>query len=332
MATTELAPLPTLLSRVLGHLAAELEEAAGVGPTVPSLAVWSNVLRCVAAAGSDGLEERALPKEARISRRLATAAVAGAARRGWVSAEPGRGGGKSRQVHLSDLGEAAARLWPPKLATVDAECEGSPLRAVLEQIVGRVAFELPHFPASYGAADPSAVGGPFVSRSTKADGSPVHGKDWAPVPRVDDDTVSSLPVTALLSQALMAFTVDYESRFPWPLASTATVLCHLGVEPRPVADVPGDHGITGNGKSLLERHLIATVTRDPAHPRNRLVALTERGVAVMQHHPARLEAVEHEWRDRFGSALIADLREALLPVAHLAQSQPDHVIAPLHTG
>lgn len=324
--------MPTLLSRVLGHLTAELEQAAGVGPAMPALAVWSNVVRCVGEAGPDGLDERMLPEAARISSRLATAAVTGAARRGWVGVGPGRTGSKSRHVQLTDVGLAAARSWPSALAAMDSTWQRSPLRASLEQLVARFPFEHPHFPASYGAADPSVTGGPYVQGSKKGDGIPAHGKDWRPVLRAEGDTVSSLPITALLSQALMAFTIDYEDRFPWPLASTATVLCQLTAEPRPLADVAGDHGITGNGKSLLERHLIAVVTRDPADAKRKLVALTDRGIAVMHHHPSRLETVESTWREQFGQQLIEGLRDALGSVAPAASSLPDHVIAPLHLG
>lgn len=324
--------LPVLLSRALGHLTAQLEDAAGVGPGVASLAVWSNVLRCVADAGSNGMDERALPEAARISRRLATAALTGAVRRGWVSAEADGHAPKSRHVELTEVGKRAAQVWTSELSKADEAWEQSPLRAVLEQLVARLTFELPHFPASYGAADPSAIGGPFVQASKRAVGVPAHGTDWRPVLRGDGDTVSSLPLTALLSQALMAFTVDYEDHFPWPLASTATVLCHLGAAPTALADMPPDHGITGNGKSLLERHLIAVVTSDPVDARSKLVALTDRGLAVVHHHPARLEAVETEWRERFGEATVTGLRDALGPVATSATNQPDYVIAPLHNG
>ncbi|MEY2474829.1 MAG: hypothetical protein QOG87_144 [Actinomycetota bacterium] len=313
--------MPVLLSRVLGQMTTDLEAAAGVGPAVPSLAVWSNVVRCVAEAGSDGIDEKGLAHAARISRRLATAAVKGAARRGWITA----------QLELTESGEAAASVWPAELTGLDADPAYTALRAVLIDVVGRLPFELPHFPASYGAADPSAVGGPFVPPSKKADGVPTHGKDWRPVLRADEDTVTSLPLTALLSQTLMAFTIDYENRFPWPLASTATVLCHISAEPRPLADVPGEHGITGNGKSLLERHLIAVVTRDEADGA-KVVALTDRGRAVMQHHPTRLETVEADWRGRYGDDSITALRDALGPLASGARDQPDHVMAPLHVG
>ncbi|HUQ38985.1 MAG TPA: hypothetical protein VM030_02440, partial [Acidimicrobiales bacterium] len=323
--------LPVLLSRSLGALTVEVETAAGVGSDVPSLAVWSNVLRCVA-GGNGGLDERDLPGAARISSRLATAAVTGCARRGWLVVSPAPDGGKARRLELTEVGRAAARDWPAQLGALDARWAGTPLRAGLEGIVSQLPLELPHFPAPYGAADPSAIGGPYMQGAKRTEGIPAHGKDWRPVPRTDGDTVTALPVTALLSQALMAFTIDYEDLFPWPLESTLNVLCHIGPQPAPLANVPGDHGITGVGKSLLERHLIAVVTRAEDDPGQKLVALTDRGQLVMEHHPRRLEAVEAEWRDRFGAALTA-LRNALAPLAASAPSSaPDHPMAALHLG
>lgn len=326
MATRNSLPLPVLVSRVLGYLrnAVEDEEKATRSP-VPSLPMWSNLVRCVAECGPDGITERELPETARISSRLATAAVTAAARYGWISSEAGSAGTRNRQLRLTDDGRRAAPIWTERLTALDETWNAEPLRAALEALVARVPFELPHFPASYGAADPSAVGGPFVQHARKDDGVPAHGNDWKPVMRGDGDTVSPLPITALLSQTLMAFTIDYEDRFPWPLASTATVLCHLSTEPRRIGDLPVGHGIKGNGKSLLERHLIVSVTKDPRDPRTKLVALTDRGAAVISHHPARLEAVEAEWRRRHGDAVVTDLRAALSPAADAAGAQPDHV-------
>jgi hypothetical protein len=331
MAAPRTLPLSVLVSRVLGQITSEVEVAAGVGPSMPSLAMWSNVLRCVAHAGPGGMEESALPRAARLSSRLTTAAVTGAARRGWIGVGPGEGK-KSRHIELADAGRAAAEVWPVELATLDGGWRSSPLRALLEELVAQVPIELPYFPASYGTADPSAIGGPYMQESKKPEGTLVHANDWRPVPRRDGDTVSSLPITALLSQALMAFTIDYENQFPWPLANTATVLCQLSAVPIPLADVAGDHGITGNGKSLTERHLIAVVSPDPANTKRKLVALTDRGVLVMKHHPERLDAVDAMWREQFGDALVTGLRDALTPLADAATDQPDHVIAPLHLG
>ncbi|MGH2758017.1 MAG: hypothetical protein ACRDKJ_00470, partial [Actinomycetota bacterium] len=204
-------------------------------------------------------------------------------------------------------------------------------RSPVPELVGSLEFELPHYPASYGTADPSAVGGPFAQNVKGTEGVPAHGKDWKPVGRAGDDTVSSLPVTALLSQALMAFTIDYEDRFPWPLPNTLTVLCHVGSDPGPLADLPEGHGITGNGKSLLERHLIVDVRPDPANKRNKLVALADRGELVLTHHPRRLEAVHADWTARFGVELVERLRAELGGV-DVAGVQPDYLIAPLHSG
>jgi hypothetical protein len=139
-----------------------------------------------------------------------------------------------------------------------------------------------------------------------------------------------LPITALLSQALVAFTIDYEDRFPWPLANTATVLCHIGKEPRPLADLPAGHGIVGQGKSLLERHLIVKVTTDPDDRRKKLVSLTDRGELVLTHHPKRLEAVQKEWSERYGK-VVAELRAELARASAATDGDyADHVTAPLY--
>ena len=327
MTSADAPALPALLSRVLGHMRDEVEREAGGGPELPSLAVWSNVVRCVAEAGPAGLHEKALPAAARISSRHATAAITGSLRRGWITAE---GTGKQRRLELGDAGRQAAKTWPHQLASLDTQWKQSRQRKLLEELVGQFELELPHFPASYGSADPSATGGAFVRTKNPPDGV-VHGADWKPVYRGEGDTVSMLPITALLSQALMAFTIDYENKFPWPLHSTLTRLAWVDENPRPLAELPEGHGVAGNGKSLLERHLIVEVTTDAA--KGKLVALTGRGVQVKQHHPGRLETVESEWRQRYGDKLVVDLRAALTPLATgEAASQPDHLMARLNLG
>jgi hypothetical protein len=287
--------LPTLLSKVLGKLTSEVEAAEGA--KAPPLPVWANVLRCLPDAGGE-LQEHELPEAARISKRLATAAVTHAARAGWISLDPSKG--KDRRLTLTDTGAAATQAWPLRLGELDSRWVGTPLRSVLEDVVHRLPLELPHFPASYGAADPSAIGSPYVQGAKRKEGELAHGTDWRPVPRIDD-SVTSLPITALLSQTLMAFTIDYEDRFPWPLANTANVLVHIGSKPTPLKLLPPKHGISGKGTSLLERHLIVTVTKEG-------VALSDRGELVLKHHPQRLKATETLWRERFGSEIVDALR------------------------
>jgi hypothetical protein len=314
-------PLPVLLSQVLGAMTAALD-----GTEAGSFATWCNVLRSI----GDGSDERGLPTAARISSRLATAWVTKAAREGLITAEALKGT-KNRKLDLTDAGRTAAKALAERLDPLDTQWRGSRLRDALERLVSQFRFELPHFPASYGAADPSAIGGPYMQGRERKDDLPAHGHDWKPVMRGDGDTVSSLPITALLSQALMAFAIDYEDNFPWPLANTATVLRHITTEPRPLADLPEGHGIVGKGKSLLERHLIVSVTPDPHDKRKMLVALTDRGELVLKHHPQRLKAVEKDWSDRYGNALIAELRDALMDaIDDLGGSYSDHLTARLY--
>ena len=334
MPRAEVPPIPVLLSHVLGSLTAGLEEVVNKKQEMPSLAVWSNVLRCVVDGKRDGIDDRELPEAARISKRLAVAAVKGSARRGWLDVEPITGAGKHSRVHLSKVGWVAARAWPEKLASLDDDWKRSALRTAFEELVGQLPFELPHFPASYGTADISASGAPWAVRNkqNKKDDLPLHGTDWKPVFRGEGDTVSHLPLTALLSQALMAFTIDYENGVRWSLAGTALLLPHIDADPRPLENLPEGHGIAGNGKSGPERHGVVSVTSDPKDARRKLVALTSLGTAIKTHHPVRLDAVEKEWRERFGDRLIDDLCDALNRALPTAGDQPDHIVAPLHLG
>ena len=317
-------PLPVALSKVLGHITVDAEKRARVGDTMPSLAVWSNVVRCVAA--NPGIDEKGLATEARISKRLAVAAVTGAARREWIETEAA--GGKNRRVSLAGLGESAAEVWPGVLASVAEEWAGSDVQAALVSLVPQFRFELPHYPASYGTADPSATGGTFVQNAARKGDVPAHGDDWKPVLREGSD-VGGLPITALLSQALMAFTVDYEDHFPWPLASTLNVLIHVG-DGALLSELPEGHGITATGKSLLERHLIVDVEKRKGGDHR--ITLTARGKQVIEHHPKRLAAVEQEWDERYGE-LTDDLREGLESIAAgPAAGHPNFAEGPLHLG
>ena len=312
--------LPVLLSRVLGGITNDLEQAEKRAGNGASLAVWSNVLRGV----GDGCSERDLALTTRISKRLAVAAVTGCARVGWVTAVPGS---KGRHVTLTDAGRADDVAWRKRLAALDKKTKGTDLRGALEELVGQFSLEHPWFPSSYGAADPSAVGGSFV-RPKPGEEGPAHGVDWKPVRRGAGDTVSSVPLTGLLSQALMQFTIDYEARPMWPLSSTTLVVQHLPVEPTSLADVPGDHGITGDGKSLLERHGVAT-----ADKKTKLVQLTPLGAQMREHHAAFVADIETQWQERYGKGTVKALRKVL--TAHPSakdSSLPDHITVPLNLG
>jgi hypothetical protein len=323
--------LPVLLSRVLGGMVRDLERDDDPLVTA-SLAVWANVLRPLADAGGSTCE-RELVEPARISKRLMVAAVTGAAGRGWLTTGPSPGRGAGRAVDLADGGRASDARWRARLERFDADHRDGPLAAAVADLVARFPLEHPWQPASYGTADPSAVGGSFV-RGAPADGIPPHGQDWRPVRRVGGaSSVVGVPLPALLSQALVAFTIDYEAAPMWPLASTTLVVQHLGAKAIPLADVPGDHGIAGNGKSLLERHGVAVVAGGAGRAAARTVRLTALGERIRARHTPTIAAVEAAWRDRYGVAAVDHLRTALdAEPAAGDESLPDHHVAPLHHG
>jgi len=231
-------PLPSLLLAVLSGLErAYTDEGAGSSP-IPSLDLWANLLRAVNKAGID---RRELPAMLRLSKRAVRSRVSLAARHGLVEeVKASRGEGI---VHLTLRGSDAAARWKALQqtaeerwqATVGRHGPGKLLRASLEGLVAALPLEHPHYPASYGAADASITGG--------------NGEDWKAVPRVDGDTVSDLPLSALISETLVAFAMQYEEQSPVALSLSTDVIRRIPAGGRPLRELG-----TSPGVSALIRH------------------------------------------------------------------------------
>jgi hypothetical protein len=176
-----------------------------------------------------------------LSKRAVRSRVSLAARHGLVEElKASRGGGIVRlTLRGSDvaarwkaLQQAAEERWQ---ATVGTHWSGKLLRASLEDLVAALPLEHPHYPASYGAADASITGG--------------NGEDWKAVPRVDGDTVSDLPLSALISESLVAFAMQYEEQSPVALSLSTDVIRRIPVGGRPRRELA-----TSPGVSALIRH------------------------------------------------------------------------------
>ena len=75
--------------------------------------------------------------------------------------------------------------------------------------------------------------------------------------------VSDLPLPALLSKVLAAFTIDYErERLGW-LGPASNLLQFIDDDGTTLGRAAAS-GVKGNGKSLLERHLVVVV--EPGKP------------------------------------------------------------------
>jgi hypothetical protein len=268
----------------------------------------------------DSIEVRELPAAARLSKRAVRAAVRAATRRGWLVHD-------GDAVRPSPAGKAAHDRWPSLDADVDASAVGD-LASALGALVRQLHLEWPHFPTGYGPADHSITGGVYTPGGGKTDSTvPTHASDWEPVFRQDlqGSSTAGLPLSALLSQAFIAFAADFEELWIGGLHLAATVLRLLPDEGVPVSDIPMLSRLRGDGKSVLERHGYIDITRFPDDPKVRLAVPTTRGRNTRDEYEPTVGRVEARWGDKYGADVVAHLRSALESL-DIDRSLPQSVI------
>lgn len=291
------ATLPSLLWTALKGLEqAYIDEGAGAGEML-SLDLWANLLRALHGAGAD---LRDLPRVLRLSKRAVRSRLLSAVRNGWAEALKSARGRAT--VRLTVHGFDVAARWESLQDAADERRakvgfdKALKLRAALENIVGKLPLEHPHYPAGYGAADARVTGG--------------NGQDWKAVPRKSGDTVSHLPLSALLSQALIAFSISYEKVSPVALPISAAVIKRIPPGGRPLQGLGNSAGV-----AALARHGFVRIGSNYGAV---VVNLTPKGFAVSEAYDERIKAVETEWRNTFGDQPVTALRRALEGVATTA--------------
>lgn len=288
------APLPSLLSRVLMGFTLDYDNGRAGDPSIPSLPRWSNVLQHIPQVGI-GLSEFAA--RAGLSRRVARQAVTRVAKSEALVVESVPGS-RAKTVRLTDRGCAEQEAGRLEVEAVEREWrsrfdDGSiaSLRDGLRTIVSQLEFELAHFPSQYGPADPRTTGG--------------GGQDWRPTARWSGD--ATLPLSALLSQALVAFTITFEDT-NGPIAWCANVLRFAQAREVDVDGLPLE------GRLLL-RNLIASgvlVEREsaPAEASDQL-RLTPLGSAIRDRYRPTTEGIERQWRTQYGQGVVGAVRSGL---------------------
>ncbi|MEM7016768.1 MAG: hypothetical protein AAF512_05435 [Pseudomonadota bacterium] len=299
-------PLPILLSHIL--LAFERDYDM-TDAELPSLPVLSNLLRVLDPAGVD---IKALPELGRVSTRAIRIATQSVEQDGWLTIKSVKRGLKS--VALTSVGERLRAAGFARLEATEAawrkrfgESEVQRLHDALAALVGRLALELPHYPSGYGQGDTSIHGGSYVGGDEGPPRIPSHGAEWPVVVREARGDVDQLPLSALLSQALCAFAIDYDSIAESELAGLHTVLTYLRYandDGMPLKQAKALGGVTGTGRSSLERHLLVTVKSGVAY-------LTEHGARVRDRYPLRVVEIEEDWKKAYGKKLVQDLRGVL---------------------
>jgi hypothetical protein len=282
---TERLALTALLSQLITVINAEFERADAGSNSMPSLAVWSNVLQHL---DEEGTDLRALKTRSCLSTRALRVALGRLEKRGLLVVDqraprekivrPTRQGIKARDS-FKTLIDSMEERWRPH----------TQLRRSLEQLVEQLELDHPHYPSQYGTADPRVTGGP--------------GQDWSAVPRGDRDRVSELPLSALASQAHMAFTIEYEQR-NGPLGWSANVLRFIG-KGLPVDELPPTSVSLGG----MKRHRAIKIT-ESAQAGKRIV-MTALGKRIQERSEDVLQTIEGTWRDRFGAESVDTLRASL---------------------
>jgi len=325
-------PLSALLARALGDLTQEINRASVGSNPFPSAPMWFGLLRALT---PEGVAQRDLPARTRLSRRAIRQATRSAEGSGWISVDPDPGL-SGPHVRLTSEGrrvgeacQATTEVVEQRWATGLGPASVARLRAALESVVRLFDLELPHYPISYGSADSRVTGGHYHPGNPDAPRIPPHGQDWPPVLRGEGDTVSGLGLSALLGQALVGFTIDYEAFGLSSLMVAEGLVRGFGDHNAvPLNNLPRHLGVNGSGRSSLERHGLVAVTAvgGTAHL-DKLTRLTPVGQQTRDAYRRQVKEVENDWRRRYRATPVTTLRNALEEIdPRLSPGLPHHVM------
>lgn len=317
-------PLCTLLSQVLVAFTLELDNAferrmnqAGYHGATLSMVLWSNLVRFVTAGAISvrDLAHRALAPETQIRFQLGCLERWGFVvlradsgderpvptgvqhkssrmlRDGWGS---GRGVRSAWKVLLTEKGRMAGEVWPLLFGEVERRWRErfgddiASLREGLEQILGQVDLELP-------------------------EGLPSAWETTLTYPARTSNRNGPLLLPALLSQTLLAFTLEFDRLSHAPLRICASTLRVLGEEPIPAADIPRLTGSSPETSGIgwqIKPYIV--VEPHPSGGRGKFVRLSPLGLSAQRRYRHLIAEIEKGWEAKFGGEKVHRLREALL--------------------
>jgi DNA-binding MarR family transcriptional regulator len=336
-------PLSTLLSGVLVAFTIELDNEferltphrttitrgaadSRSGPWLVSLVMWSNLMQFVTEEGVSVGELQRLARTGSLS-------LAGMERWGYITVEPGPSAPRSKAprpdwvVRPTRKGLRAQRMWRPLLGVIEERWRGrfgtpeiSRLREALSALISQFDVELPEYLPVLGYG--------LLAEAYNSEG---RGQGRATA-AVDSGVVSSLPLTALLSQALLAFTIDFERESEVSMAISANVMRLLGEKGVPVRDLPRLSGVSKEAiamaLSFLEKRRFIVVEPTPNASRGKVARLTHKGQEAQDTYRRLLGALEERWRGRFGEETIHNVRESLEQLV----GEPSAHLSPLFRG
>jgi DNA-binding MarR family transcriptional regulator len=228
--------------------------------------------------------------------------VKGLERWGYVVVAPdpaGSGRRPPRSRHIvrpTQAGHAAQAVWRPLFAEIEGrwqarfgEAEIGRLRAALGTALDYLGLELPEYL-------------PVLAFNLRAR---VPAVPVAPAPHL----------VALLSQVLLAFTLECERESRLALAVGANLLRVTNAQGVRVRDLPRLSGVSKEAvrmaAGVLERGGYAIIEPDPTATRGKIVRLTPKGLSAQDAYRRLPGEIERRWQQRFGAETIRDMRESL---------------------
>jgi DNA-binding MarR family transcriptional regulator len=212
-------------------------------------------------------------------------------RDGWGS---GRGIRSGWMVRPTAKGRRAIEIWPPLFDEIESRWlarfgsdDIGTLRLSLEDIAAQLEIDLPHGITGQWEQDLT-----FKTRSTH---------DCVP-----------LPLPALLSQLLLAFTLEFERESRVPLWLCANTLRVLSDQPIPENEIPHLTGCSPETCGIGWQIKPFTVVESARPPRRgKLIRLSPLGLLARKNYYNLTSAVERRWETHFGKPKIRRLRESL---------------------
>ncbi|HEX3462153.1 MAG TPA: MarR family winged helix-turn-helix transcriptional regulator [Acidimicrobiales bacterium] len=311
-------PLPTLLSQALVAFTVEFDNEAetrmahrtttagaatggGRGVWLVSLAMWANFMQFVS---EEGIPFRDLEGPAKLTN------LAGLQRWGYITFEPDPADTRPKPpradwvVRPTRSGRRAQRIWGPLAGEIERRWEqrfGSDgiarLRGSLESLIDQFDVPLPRYL-------------PVVHHGMFTRVPPL-----GPLMATTSERGSGFDLSVLLSQVLLAFTLDFERESKVSLVMCADALRLLDGEGVRVRDLPRRAGVSKEGVAMmvgyLERRGFIVVERDPPDSRTNVARLTPKGEMALNTYRRLLEEIQARWTARFGTQEVAGLRADL---------------------
>lgn len=305
-------PLSVLLTHALTEFANEYQGTnSRLG--IPTLEVLSNVLRVVPRGG---ISQKEFERQAVLATRTSRVVLRHCVDLGWLKQEKVAGTRKA-DVALTSEGDAIRNRGMQRIKRVDSlwsDRHGAryeKLKSTLQKIANEFELELPQYITGYGPADESLTGGNYLPAEEGPPRIPSRGAEWPVVIRQGGTRNQSLSLPALLSQTLTQFVLDYEAQQLGRLGLTAMFFQHLPDEGMSLKRARQYQPITGNGKSLYERHLYIAIEPGKPSDGTRVVYPTQKTRLARDAYAFQLTSVELQWQQRYGKVAVDNLRKSL---------------------